>query len=182
MRRKHGLMEEAFTIIVAAGAFAVSPIETMLQSMFELKGRVQIVVLAGKSESLVTRRNKLATTCTREDLKVKVVGFTTDMDELMTASDMLLGKPGGLTFSESLAKGLVLAIHRPIPGQEERNADHLLEEGVAIRCNNEPTIGYKIAQLIADPARFAGMRERALKMGRPHAAEQIARRLEEMLR
>jgi hypothetical protein len=33
----------------------------------------------------------------------------------------------------------------PIPGQEERNADCLLEEGAAVRCNYETTVGYKIA-------------------------------------
>ncbi len=68
----------------------------------------------------------------------------------MSASDILLGKPGGLTTSEALAKGLVFVIVNPIPGQEERNSDHLLEEGVAIRCNNLPVIAYKVDRLMDD--------------------------------
>ena len=68
----------------------------------------------------------------------------------MTASDLIVGKPGGLTTCEALARGLVFVIANPIPGQEERNADHLLEHGSAIRSNNPATLSYKIEQLIND--------------------------------
>src|SRR5207253_5680219 len=77
-------------------------------------------------------------------VSLKIVGFTREMDELMAASDIIVGKPGGLTTSEALAKGLVFCIVNPIPGQEERNSDHLLEQGVAIRCNNLPALAHKI--------------------------------------
>src|SRR5205823_12138982 len=88
-------------------------------------------------------------------VSVKVVGFTREMDELMAASDILLGKPGGLTTSEALARGLVFVIVNPIPGQEERNSDHLLAQGVAIRCNNLPVIAYKVDRLMDDTACLA---------------------------
>ena len=80
-----------------------------------------------------------------------LLGFTTEMDELMTAADLFVGKPGGLTTSEALAKGLPMVVINPIPGQEERNSDHLLEQGVAIRCNNLPALAYKIDTLIDTP-------------------------------
>jgi processive 1,2-diacylglycerol beta-glucosyltransferase len=95
------------------------------------------------------------------------------MDELMAASDLVLGKPGGLTTSEALAKGLVFVIVNPIPGQEERNSDHLLEGAVAIRCNNLPVLSYKLDRLLADPKRFASMQANARRMGRPNAAKEI---------
>jgi len=67
----------------------------------------------------------------------------------------------------------VLVIVNPIPGQEERNSDHLLEQGAAIRCNNLPVLGYKIDRLLDDPARTAAMRENARRLARPHAAREI---------
>jgi len=88
------------------------------------------------------------------------------MDEYMTAADFMLGKPGGLTTSEALAKGLVLVIVNPIPGQEERNSDHLLEEGVAIRCNNLPALAYKVDRLLNDPQRLAAMRGNVSRVAR----------------
>jgi processive 1,2-diacylglycerol beta-glucosyltransferase len=95
------------------------------------------------------------------------------MDEYMSASDLIVGKPGGLTTSEALAKNLVFVIVNPIPGQEERNSDHLLEKGCAIRCNNLPTLAYKFDQLLSDEKRFAEMKENALRLARPTSAKDI---------
>ncbi len=91
----------------------------------------------------------------------------------MAASDLLVGKAGGLTSSEALARELVMVIVNPIPGQEERNSDHLLEEGVAIRCNNLPALAYKIDALLSDPGRFDRMRQAARRLARPDAARNI---------
>src|SRR5205807_6196606 len=97
--------------------------------------------------------------------------------EYMAAADLVVGKPGGLTTSEALARDLVYVIVSPIPGQEERNADHLLEEGAAIRCNNLPVLAYKIDRLLDDPARLAAMRANARRLARPHAAHDIVAKL-----
>src|SRR6185436_9247175 len=105
------------------------------------------------------------------------IGYTTAMDEYMSAADVLVGKPGGLTTCEALAKGLVFVIVNPIPGQEERNSDHLLENGAAIRSNNPATLGYKIERLLDDPSRLAQMRKNALAFARPNAAIDIAEKL-----
>jgi processive 1,2-diacylglycerol beta-glucosyltransferase len=67
-----------------------------------------------------------------------------------------------------------MALIEPIPGQEERNADHLLEGGAAIRCNNLPAAAWKIARLLDDPGRMTRMKEAARAMGRPGAAAAIA--------
>jgi processive 1,2-diacylglycerol beta-glucosyltransferase len=95
----------------------------------------------------------------------------------MSAADLYVGKPGGLTTSEALAKSLPMVVIHPIPGQEERNSDHLLEHGAAIRCNNLPTLAYKIDTLIDTPGKLAQMRENARSMGKPEAAFTVVDRL-----
>lgn len=65
-------------------------------------------------------------------------------------------------------------IVNPIPGQEERNADHLLEQGAAIRCNNLPVLAWKIDGLLDDPARLARMRDNGRRLARPNGAREIA--------
>lgn len=97
-----------------------------------------------------------------------------DMDEWMAAADIMVGKAGGLTSSEALARGLVLFIVNPIPRQEERNTDHFLEEGVAFRCNNLPAFAYKLETLLGDGPRFEHMKQNALRIARPNAAADIA--------
>lgn len=178
MRAKHGLGPDRTTILLSAGGFGVGSVDALVSSLLPLHHPAQVVAICGRNEELKNRLTKLAAR-SKPDAKVllKPFGYTTEMDELMTASDLVLGKPGGLTTSEALAKGLVFVIVNPIPGQEERNSDHLLEGGVAIRCNNLPTLSYKLDRLLADPKRFASMQTNAQRMGRPDAAMEIVEQL-----
>jgi processive 1,2-diacylglycerol beta-glucosyltransferase len=178
MRAKHGLLQDRTTILVSAGGFGVGPIEHLLQSIADMKHPTQVVALCGRNEKLQKKLEKLSEKISRqESVVIKPIGFTTEMDEYMSASDILLGKPGGLTTSEALAKGLVFVIVNPIPGQEERNSDHLLEENVAIRCNNLPTLAYKIDKLLADGERFKTMQANSLSLARPNAATDVVQKL-----
>ncbi len=181
MRRKHGLDEDRTTILVSAGGFGVGPIEHLVQSLLELEHRAQVVAICGKSKELKARLEKIVPKAdAQRNVQLLVIGFTTEMDEYMSAADLIVGKPGGLTTSEALAKGLVFVIVNPIPGQEERNSDHLLEQGIAIRCNNLPTLAYKIDALLDDQPRFARMQANARAFGRPHAARDIVTKLLEL--
>jgi processive 1,2-diacylglycerol beta-glucosyltransferase len=178
MRAKHGLAPDRTTILLSAGGFGVGSVDALIAALMHLQHRAQIVAICGRNEELKKRLVKQAARL-KEDatVLVKPFGYTNEMDELMTASDVVLGKPGGLTTSEALAKGLAFAIVNPIPGQEERNSDHLLEAGVGIRCNNLPTLAYKLDRLLADPARLAAMQTNARKLGHPNAAKEIVERL-----
>ena len=178
MRAKHGLAPDRTTILLSAGGFGVGSVDALVSSLLPLRHRAQIVAICGRNEELKKRLTRLAAR-TKADATVvlKPFGYTKEMDELMTASDIVLGKPGGLTTSEALAKGLVFVIVNPIPGQEERNSDHLLEGGVAIRCNNLPTLSYKLDRLLGDPKRVESMKANALRMGHPNAASEIVNQL-----
>jgi len=181
MRRKHDLAGNRTTILLSAGGFGVGSIDALVAALLPLQHSAQIVAICGRNEELRKRLTRLATRLKPDvNVLIKPFGYTTDMDELMAASDLVLGKPGGLTTSEALAKGLVFVIVNPIPGQEERNSDHLLEAAAAIRCNNLPTLSYKLDRLLGDPHRFAAMQENARGMGRPNAARDIVKRLLEL--
>ncbi|HSB32634.1 MAG TPA: glycosyltransferase, partial [Candidatus Sulfobium mesophilum] len=131
---------------------------------------VQIAVICGRNLELKQKLNKFKYT----SHPVKVIGFTSEMEKWMAAADLLVGKAGGLRSAEALACGLVLVIVNPIPGQEERNTDYFLEEGVAIRCNNLPALAFKIDRLLSDNDRFERMRQSVKSLARPHSAEEIA--------
>ena len=181
MRKKHGLEPDRTTILLSAGGFGVGSVDALIASLLPLQHRAQVVAICGRNEELKTRLTKLAARMKPDStVLLKPFGYTQEMDELMVASDVVLGKPGGLTTSEALAKGLVFVIVNPIPGQEERNSDQLLERAVAIRCNNLPVLSYKLDRLLADPHRFSSMQANARKMGRPNAAREIVDRITEL--
>jgi processive 1,2-diacylglycerol beta-glucosyltransferase len=178
MRDKHGLARDRTTILVSAGGFGVGPIKHLLMSLFELRHTAQVIAICGRNEELRAEIERLANGLTPEaSVAVKVIGYTKEIHEYMAASDILLGKPGGLTTSEALAMKLAFVIVNPIPGQEERNSAHLLEEGVAIRCNNLPALAYKIDRMLDEPGRLARMQENSARLARPRAAYEVVERL-----
>jgi processive 1,2-diacylglycerol beta-glucosyltransferase len=177
MRDKHGLAQDKTTVLISAGGFGVGAIQHLVTALVDLQHTAQVVAVCGRNEELKRELEQTAARLHSSRVAINVVGYTKEMHELMAASDILLGKPGGLTTSEALAMGLAFVIVNPIPGQEERNADHLLEEGVAIRANNLPTLAYKIDRLLDDPARLQRMQENARRMGRPRAAFEIVNQL-----
>jgi processive 1,2-diacylglycerol beta-glucosyltransferase len=175
MRKKLGLAANRTTILLSAGGFGVGPVEHIVTTLLDLEHPAQVVAICGRNAELKTRMDKLAAKSSARRGTLVPVGYTTAMDEYMSAADVLVGKPGGLTTSEALAKGLLLVIVNPIPGQEERNSDHLLEEGAAIRCNNLPVLSFKIDRLLDDAPRLARMKENVHRLARPNAARDVVR-------
>jgi processive 1,2-diacylglycerol beta-glucosyltransferase len=180
MRKKIGLDLDKPTVLISSGGFGFGPMEQVIKAMQQVKHPLQVLSMCGKNEKLKTKLEQLAQRLPADSpLSIFPMGYTQQMDEYMSAADILLGKPGGLTTSEALAKGLVFVVVNPIPGQEERNSDHLLEEGVGIRCNNLPTLAYKLDKLLDDPNGMRSKQENAKRLGRPQAALAIARDLAE---
>jgi len=175
-RRKLALAADARILLFAAGGYGVGPVEQLVGDLLALNRAWQIVAIAGKGEDLKRRLDQVAKGAGKLNSgadRLVPVGFTTEMDRYMAAADVLIGKAGGLTTSEALARGLPMVLIEPIPGQEERNADHLLEAGAAIRCNNAPAAAWKIATLLDRPGRLRAMRAAANAMARPGAARAI---------
>jgi len=178
MRIKYGLREHGPTILVTSGDSGVGPVETIVNTLLTIRHSAQIVVICGRNTKLKAALEHLASQLGNSNhVALKVVGYTTDMDEYMAASDILIGKAGALTTFESLAKGLAIVIVNPIPGHEERNSDILLERGVAVRCNNLAMLAYKINQILDDPERHAEMQRRSRQLGYPNAANDIVGKL-----
>jgi processive 1,2-diacylglycerol beta-glucosyltransferase len=72
-----------------------------------------------------------------------------------------------------MAAGLPMVLVNPIPGQEVRNGDYLMEQGAAVRCNTPSTIGWKIDEVLREPGRLQRMQDAARRIGRPSAAADV---------
>ncbi|MGD0960989.1 MAG: glycosyltransferase [Methylomonas sp.] len=162
-------------LLLSAGALGVSPTDFILEQLLLLGQRAQILVVCGRDEEL--RRRVERRVRSQQNGAVRVFGYTDEMHRLMKTADLFIGKPGGLTTAEAVASGLPMCVFNPIPGQEERNCDHLLEEGIAIKCNELITLPFKISMLLDDPARMAQMKLRALRFAKPDAAQTVVRTL-----
>jgi len=167
VRHKLGLRDDQPVLLVLSGGFGMGPVAEILAELDKVIQPFQTVVVTGRNEEL---RRELAG-CDRKH-PTHVLGFASNMHELMAISDLIITKPGGLTSSEAMAMGKPLFILNPIPGQEAANSDFLLERGAANKANRVEDLPYRIEQLLG--TRKLGEMVRAARMiGRPNAAAQI---------
>lgn len=174
-----GLDANKTTLLMMSGGAGVGDIGSLAQRLLALDRDFQIVALAGRNEALLGELKALAS---RHVGRLLPMGFTRTIERTMAAADLAITKPGGLTTSECLAMGLPMILVSPIPGQEERNADYLLESGVALKAVDAATLEYKVCLLLDDPDRLAAMRNRFAAVARPRAAVEVLRRVAESLR
>lgn len=177
-RAKLGLVEKP-TILLLSGGFGVGPMKQMLASFSECRDELALVVVTGKNARLEAECQALAA---KLSVPVKVYGFVNNMHELMDAADLVVTKPGGLTTMEILAKGKPMALVAPIPGQEQRNAEYLLEEGAAVRLYDVADAAYYLRRWLFDSVRMRRMSAAAQAIAKPFAAQEIAAALAETLK
>lgn len=170
--RGHGLQPGRPTFLVVGGALGLSPATAVVRQLLSLDRDFQAVIVCGRNEEM---QDDIVQLVKSRPGDFRVLGFTKEMPELMAASTMILSKPGGMTTAEALARGLPMMILDPIGGQEERNADVLLEAGAAVKCTEVTLVAHKLRRLLDDPARLERMCEAARALGRPKAASEIAR-------
>jgi processive 1,2-diacylglycerol beta-glucosyltransferase len=175
LRTEAGFDHDRPLFLISGGALGVSPAAGVLDALARLKHPAQAIIICGKNEEMKASMEKQAreVEALNPGLTFKVLGYTNEMHLWMQMSDLFIGKPGGLTTAEALACALPMVIVSPIPGQEDRNSDHLLEKGIAIKCNEFTTLAYKLDSLLDQPGQLDAMREKARSYGRPHAAEFI---------
>ena len=177
VRKAYGLRDDQRVLLVLSGGFGMGPVAEILAELDKVPKEFQIVVVTGRNEEL---RRELAA----QDRKhpTHVLGFASNMHELMAVADLVITKPGGLTSSESLAMGKPLFILNPIPGQEAANSDFLLERGAAAKANRVEDLPYRISQLMGSK-KLAEMAAAAKSLGRPKAAssvcEEVMKRVEQ---
>jgi processive 1,2-diacylglycerol beta-glucosyltransferase len=167
---KYGLNSQSPVILISAGSFGVTPLGEVIADLRAIKDEFQILVVCGNNAKL---KKDLEIKQHSEPRLKKVFGFVDFMDELMAASDLLITKPGGITVSEGTATGVPMILIEPIPGQEEANADYLVEQGAGVKARNLPVLLHKLKLMIKNPKKLADMSGRAKAISRPYAAKMI---------
>ena len=185
----YNLSEDKFTVLFfGGGEFGLGKTKTaeIFESFVQesLKEKIQIIAIAGRNPKMKASFNEIVskysvntTTTNTTDItnNVKILEFTNQVPELMSISDLVVTKPGGLTTSESLASHLPMLIINPIPGQEEENAEFLEDKGIAIWLRKNDDSKLIIENLLADNKKLNLMKENTKLLARPHSTETICK-------
>lgn len=162
--------EQPPMLLISAGASGGDYATAVVRQTMHIRSPFRATIVCGRNEELQRRIEQLVAPAGD---RYRVLGFTTEMPQLLRDADLFVGKPGGLSASECMAAGLPMVLVNPIPGQEVRNGDYLMEQGAAVRCNTPSAIGWKIDQVLGEPGRLQRMQAAAQRIGRPHAAADV---------
>jgi processive 1,2-diacylglycerol beta-glucosyltransferase len=171
-RFKQQLPTDGKIILLTGGGLGLGGIDQALDGILSADGDHYAVVVCGQNENL--QKSLLSRIGRRFAHRCRIIGLTTKMHELMAAADLLVGKPGGLTTAEAAARGLPMVLLRPIPGQEERNAQVIVQSNAAVLYEDPFVAGQAAAALVHQSDVIDQMRRSAEHFGRAGSARAAA--------
>lgn len=166
-RQKLGLPDRR-TILVMSGSMGFGNVINEISALDKLDMDFQIVSICGNNKKLKNKIDKMEL-----NKPIFNYGFSDEIDVFMDACDCIITKPGGLTTSEALAKQIPILINNPIPGQEDRNVEFLLNAGAAIKISNTAPIDEAVYQLFLNSDRTKNMKDAMKLLAKPHATEDL---------
>lgn len=156
------------TILVMGGSMGFGNMTKTLKKIDNLELDFQIIVVCGNNKKLYKKINR-----TEFKHKIYNFGYVTNVDTLMDASDCIVTKPGGLTTSEALSKELPLILSKPIPGQEDRNSEFLLNFGCAMKISKTLSAEEIVYQFFSDDKKRENMVNNIQLIKKPNAVKDL---------
>ncbi len=157
------------TILLMTGSMGFGDVPSLLSEIDSISGDFQIICVCGNNKSSY---ELISSSLYYHD--VYTYGFVNNIDIMMDASDFIITKPGGLSVSESLAKNLPMILVNPIPGQETRNREFLLNSGLALAVSRTLPIGEAVYRLHKNKGVREAMEKLTSFYAHPDSAEQVA--------
>lgn len=157
------------SILVMGGSRGFGPMKSLIKSLEKSSIDANFLIVAGSNKSLFKWLKKK-----KFSKRMHIYPQIDYVDKLMTVSDILISKPGGITTAESISKNLPILIINPIPGQEENNTNYLLNEGLAVKANNIEDAVTKLSELLNDEEKLISIRKRTSKLAKPYSSVKIA--------
>jgi len=168
-------IEDKDTILVMSGSMGYGNVTKVIKQLDSLDMDFQILSVCGNNK---THREKIDEM--KLNKKVYNFGFVNNVDIMMDAANCIITKPGGLTVSESMAKQLPMIIVNPIPGQEDRNVEFLLNNGLAMKITDTFPIDEAVYQLLSSDDKKETMISRINELARPNASMDLCTFIENL--
>ncbi len=162
------------TVLIMGGGQGLGPIKTIVRAIDKIKLDFQAIIVCGTNKNLYRAlKNKVK----KYRKNILVFGYSNNIDTLMSVSDLIITKPGGITTAEALVKKLPMIIVKPIPGQETNNTDYLTRQHAAIKVDDPKDVAAVIEDLLRNPNKLNRLRESLGRIAKPNASLDTARLL-----
>lgn len=172
-RKKDHLKPKLFTVLLMGGGEGAGKMYDIVREFNREKLKIQLIVIAGRNKNLETRLKRSAQ---RFHFPIRVFGFTDQVHEIMSESDLIITKAGPGTIAEALAMGLPIIVTSWLPGQEEGNVEFVVRENVG-RVSKDPARVVEIVKELTETNEFEELKKSIKRVSRPQAAMEIAREI-----
>lgn len=169
--------ENKLTLLIMGGGLGIGNMKSIFENLAFSSLNIQLIACTGSNLKLKNQLEDISSRCNKPAL---IFDYTDQVSTLMSACDILITKPGGLTITEALIRHLPIVITSTIPGQEEKNADYLLNNGIAARIKNSDSIVTIVKQISSSDIRLKYMKEIAREKSKPNATKDICNLLEDI--
>lgn len=169
-RRLLGLDENKNTLLLMGGSMGYGKIDRSLLDIDSLPMDFQVLVVCGNNSRMYRKISSLIPSMKND---VRVYGYVDNVHQMMDAADCIITKPGGITSSEALAKELPMIMVNPIPGQEERNVQFMLNNGLAVYVTRSFPVEEAVFSLFRHPETIQRISETAALRGKKHATKNL---------
>ena len=170
LRRRFGLDENRFAVLVIGGAAGVGHLAAQVRALALDANQWQLVVICGRNERLRSRLTEL-----RFGTPTLVLGYVEYMPELMRACDIVVTKAGPGAIAEALATSLPVIITGFLPGQESPNVDFVVDAGFGAYAPKESDLFDEVRVLAEGGPTWREMTRKAAELAHPYASSDIAR-------
>jgi len=171
LKRELGFDSNLPIVLIMGGSQGLGPFRKMINILSHHNEKIQLVVITGLNTKM---RRSLTWLKKSTKIPIHVFGYINNVHDLMSVSDILISKPGGMTTTEALAKNLPMIMVQPLPGQEEKNCRFLLEKKAALRIDDMEDITNVIRKLIHTPEMISELKYHMEKLVVKHSGQLVA--------
>lgn len=179
-RKQLNLPQTSPVVLVMGGGLGLGVGVEEIEQILSLSTDVNILIVCGKSKKLAEKFRNLEDRL--QSKRLFVYGFVDNVHIMMSAADIFVSKPGGLSVTEAFAKKLPMVMINPLAGQEERNAEFMINCGLALFANKTFTLDEAINMLITDPQIPKRLIENIDRIIIKRSSEEIGRFIEELIK
>lgn len=154
------------TLLIMGGSMGYGSIDKTILDLDNLPFDFQAMVVCGSNLRMRSKLKKLET-----KKRFDIYGFSYNIPMMMDACDIMITKPGGISLSEGLAKGVPMILANAIPGMEDRNSSFMVGYGLALAVSKTYPLTHAVSELLTNDKMIEKMRENQKDFAHPDSTE-----------
>ncbi|MBD3311360.1 MAG: hypothetical protein GF349_02585 [Candidatus Magasanikbacteria bacterium] len=149
LKKKLNLPLDKSIFLVMSGGQGFTRSDKVINTLLKIDKDIHIIAITGKNATLKKRLEKINYP---DNISMTILGWTDIVHDYVKCSDLIITKTGGLTTTECIACGKYIIATEPIPGQEERNAEYILQNNLGSVVHSPEDLLYYVHKYIKNPS------------------------------